>query len=203
MRLLVPALVAVLAGCHNGELAVLGYSSAPPYDPSVRSVFVPVFKTSAFVAGPYRGIEVRATDALVRELNSRRTPMKVVGDPARADSELVVTLVQVRKQATNRTTQNHNREFEVVVEAEVVWRDLRTGRVLSGGRGPAIPERPVPFDPSVVPPADPPPAPVALPTTVQAVGRTIFELGETNATGEDMALRQLAETIVNLMETPW
>lgn len=202
-RLLLLGVVALLAGCRNGEVSLFGYSSAPPFDPNIRSVYVPVFKNAAFVATPNRGIEARVTEAVVNEINGRKTPMRVVGDPARADTELVGTIIQVRKQPYNRTFQNHNREFDTIIVAEVVWRDLRTGQVLSSGRGPAIPEKPVPFDPTLTPPADPPAPPLALPTVVQASGRTLLELGETNATGEDMAVKQLARTIVNLMEQPW
>jgi hypothetical protein len=202
-RLTALALVAVACGCRNGEVSVLGYSSAPPFDPSVRSVYVPVFKTSAFVATPNRGIEFRLTEAIVQEINGRRTPMRVVSDPARADTELVGTIVRVLKLPYSRTFQNHNREFETLVTAEVVWRDLRTGKVLSGSRGGTAPDRPPPFDPTVPVPADPPPAPLPVPTTVQATGRTLPELGETNATGEDMAIKALARQIVNMMEAPW
>lgn len=203
-RLLVPvAVVMLVAGCQNGELCLFGYSSAPPFDPNIRTVYVPVFKNSAFVTTPYRGIEVRVTEALINELNGRRTPMKVVSDPAQADTELVGTVVQLLKLPTNRTFQNHNREFDTVIVADIVWRDLRSGRVLTGSRGPTLPERPLPFDPNIAPPADPPPPPVANPVRVQGVGRTLLELGETNATGEDMAVRNLARTIVNMMEAPW
>ncbi len=202
-RVVLLGLVALAAGCRGGELNVLGYSSAPPFDPNIRSVYVPVFKNAAFVATPNRGLEVRLTEAVVNELNGRRTPMRVVSDPSQADTELVGTITAVLKPTYNRTFQNHNREFETVLVADIVWRDLRTGRVLTGSRGPAIPDKPVPFDPNLQPPADPLPPPLALPVTVRATGRTLLELGETNATGEDMAVRQLARNIVNLMETPW
>jgi hypothetical protein len=203
-RLLVLGLVALLpAGCRNGELSLLGYSSAPPFDPNVRTVYIPAVKMAAFVATPFRGMEYRLSEALVQELNGRRTPMRVVGDPAGADTELVVTIDSVRKQPWNFTQQGLVREYELYVSAQVVWRDLRTGRVLSGGRGPVAPDRPVPFDPTVPPAADPPPPPLAAPTTVVGTGRTLVELGETSATGEDMALKNMAKQIVNMMETPW
>ena len=200
---LAAGLLAAAVGCRNGELSLLGYTSAPPYDPNIRSVSVPVFKNAAYVASPNRGLEVRLTEAVVNELNGRRTPIRVVSDPAQADTELVGTVTQVLKLPFTRTFQNHNREFDTVIAADIVWRDLRTGKVLTGSRGPALPERPVPFDPNVAPPADPPAPPVASPVRVQATGRTLLELGETNATGEDMAIKQLARNIVNLMEAPW
>lgn len=195
--------LAAAAGCRNGELNVFGYTSAPPYDPNIRSVYIPVFKNAAFVAGPYRGMEVRLTEAVVNELNGRRTPIRVVSDPAQADTELVGTIVQVLKLPYSQTFQNFHREYDTLIGVDIVWRDLRTGKVLTNSRGPALPEKPVPFDPNVAPPSDPPAPPVATPLRVQATGRTILELGETTATGEDMALRQLARNIVNLMEAPW
>ena len=196
------AAVAV-AGCQKGEINFLGYSSAPNYDPDIRSVSVPVFKNAAFVTSPYRGIEVRVTEAVVTELNGRRTPIRVVSDPAKADTELLGTITEVVKPSYSRTLQNFNRDFDTLIVATVVWRDLRTGRVLTGSRGPTFPDKPPPFDPSIAPPGDPPPPPVAGGIVIRAFGRTLPELGETNATGEQLAVKQLARNIVNMMEAPW
>lgn len=200
------ALLAVLPapGCRSGgDFTLFGYSTAPNYDQDIRSVYVPVFKNVAFHTSPYRGIEVELTEAVVRELNARRTPMRVVQDPARADTELVGTIVQIQKIVLNRNPQNLNREFDIVIDAQIVWRDLRTGRVLTGARAPAPRPEDCPIDPTVAPPPPPPPDAVAQPVLVRATGRVIPEVGESNATGSKLAVDRLAREIVNRMEQPW
>jgi hypothetical protein len=195
-------LAGLLAGCQNGELNILGYSTAPPFDPSIRSVYIPVFKAIPFYTNPYRGIDVDLTQAVVEELNRRRSPMRIVSDPARADTELVGTITSINKIPLNRNLQNENREYNVIITAEVVWRDLRSGRVLSGSRVPA-PKTDMPFDPSLPPDAPPPPDKVAIPVAVTGTGRALPELGESNTSAAQMAIQQLAQQIVNMMERPW
>ena len=200
------ALLALLptAGCRSGgDFSLLGYSTAPNYDPSIRSVYIPEFKNIAFHTSPYRGIEVDLTEAVVRELNARRTPIRVVQDPARADTELVGTITDIRKILLNRNQQNLPREFDVVIEAQIVWRDLRTGKLLTGTRVPAPRPEDCPIDPTVPGPPPPPPDAVAIPVPVRATGRVIPEVGESNATGSKMAVDRLARQIVNMMEQPW
>ena len=203
LRLLSAALAALLAGCTaDGELNLLGYSTAPPFDPDIRSVYVPVFKLSDFVTNPHRGIEVDVTEAVVRELGNRRSPIRVTSDPANADTELVGTIIKVNKNVLNRNNQNYTREMEFILVAEVVWRDLRTGQPLTNRRAkPKTP--PEQFDPSLPPPPDAPPAPYAAPAIITATGRAIPELGESNASAQKRAVDQMAEYVVNLMERPW
>jgi hypothetical protein len=193
------------AGCKNGgDFSLFGYTTAPPFDPCIRSVYIPVFKNTAFHTSPYRGIEVDVTQAIVEELNSRRSPIRVVSDPTRADTELVGTITQIQKVPQNRNLQNQVREFDLMITAELVWRDLRSGRVLTGARRPAVEGPPPdPFDPNLQPPPPPPPDAVAAPVGVVAIGRAIPEVGESNATAEQKAVKQLARQVVNMMEQPW
>jgi hypothetical protein len=193
------------AGCRNGgDFTLFGYTTAPPFDPSVRSVYIPVFKNTTFHTSPHRGIEADITQAIVTELNRRRSPIRVVSDCDRADTELVGSVTQVLKIPQNRNLQNLVREFDLFVTVEVVWRDLRSGRVLTGTRQPAT-EGPPPdaFDPSLPPPAPPQPVLVPAPVQVTAVGRAIPELGESNTTAQQAAVNRLAKQIVNMMEQPW
>jgi hypothetical protein len=192
-------------GCRNGgDFSLFGYTTAPPYDPSIRSVYIPVFKNVAFHTSPYRGIEADVTQAIVEELNRRRSPIRVVSDPARADTELVGTITQIVKIPQNRNLQNQVREFDLMISTELVWRDLRSGRVLTGTRTPAVEGPPPdPFDPSRPPPPPPPPEPLAAPVAVVGIGRATPELGESNATAQQKAVEQLARQIVNMMERPW
>ncbi len=200
------AVWAAAAGCQgDGNVSVLGYSTAPPFDPTIRTVYLPVFKNVTFHTSPSRGIEVDLTEAIKRELNTRRTPMRVVSDCAQADTELVGTITKMAKGPYNRTPLNFNREFDVIIDCQVVWRDLRTGRGLGAGARPFPPPGKVdrPFDPSVEPPPPPPPDVEAGSVHVAGFGRVIPELGESNATGEQAAIKQIARQVVNMMERPW
>jgi len=197
-------LALALCGCKHGDFSILGYTTAPPFDPDIRSVYIPVFKNTAWHTSPDRGIEVDLHQAIVDELNKRRSPIRVVSDPALADTELIGTITRLVKVPVNRNLQNQVREFEVYLTVELVWRDLRSGRELTG-RPPAPPpiDR---FDPSLPTPAPPPrdltANPVA-PVVVNGVGRAIMEVGESNATANQMAVRRIAVQIVNMMEQPW
>lgn len=191
-----------MCGCrHGGDFSVLGYTTAPPFDPDIRSVHIPAFKNTAWHTSPDRGIEVDLHQAIVDELNKRRSPIRVVSDPSLADTELIGTIIRLAKVPLNRNLQNQVREFEMYVTAEVVWRDLRSGRVLTQGR--QAPPSAEQFDPSLPPPPPPPPDATAYPVYVTGVGRAIMEVGESNATANQMAVRRLAMQIVNMMEAPW
>ncbi len=196
------AAFASAAGCQSGgDFNLFGYTTQPPFDPDIRTVYIPVFKNTAFLTSPNRGIEVDLTEAIVREINGRRTPMRVVSDCSKADTELVGTIISLNKNVLNRDRQNFARELEFVITAEIAWRDLRTGRSLTGGSPPPPP--PVPFDPNLPTAPPPPPSPVAATVRVVGVGRFLPELGESNASGQQMAVQNLARNIVNMMEKPW
>lgn len=192
-----------VAGCQSGgDFSLFGYTTQPPFDPDIRTVYIPVFKNIAFLTSPNRGIEVDLTEAIVRELNGRRTPMRVVSDCSKADTELVGTIIALNKNVLNRDRQNFARELEFVITAEIVWRDLRNGRSLTGGTPPP-PPAPEPFDPSLPAQPQPPPPATATPVRVVGVGRFLPELGESNASGQQAAVQNLARNIVNMMEKQW
>lgn len=195
--------VAAAAGCTSGgNFTFLGYTTEPPFDPDIRSVYLPVFKNIAFHTNPHRGIEVDLTEAIVRELANRKSPIRVVSDPDRADTELVGTIVSLSKNIMNRDRANYSRETELVLTVEVIWRDLRSGRGLNE-RGNLPTPPPEPFDPSL--PTAPPPPPKATLTPVRVVttGRFLPELGESSTTGQQKAVNEMARKIVDLMEKPW
>ena len=198
-------LLGALVGCQGGgDFSILGYSTKPPFDPNIRTIYIPIFKNTAFHTSPNRGIEVDLTEAIVREINGRRTPLRVVSDPSQADTELVGTITSIAKLVHNRTRENLNREFDLILTTEIVWRDQRTGKVLSSSRQ-ADPEQenPVPFDPSIPRPEPPPGEVLARPTTITSIGKVLPEVGQTNATGQQAAVEQMARQIVNMMEQPW
>ena len=75
-RLFLAALAAApvaLAGCRNGgNVSLFGYTTEPPFDPNVRSVYVPTFKMAPVVATPFRSLDVELTDAVVKELAKKK-----------------------------------------------------------------------------------------------------------------------------------
>jgi hypothetical protein len=207
-RLLVALLAGAAAasvGCRTGgNVGLFGYTTEPPFDPDIRSVYVPVFKLAPVVTTPWRSLDVDLTEAVVEELNARKSPIKVISDPARADTELIGTIMLVQKNVTNRNQQNLPLESELALHIDVVWRDLRTGEILTNPKPPK--PRPAPtgaFDPSIEPPPPPAPDPAPKPVRVVATGRFLTQNGETGVTGSDMAVRQAARFIVNMMEKPW
>lgn len=205
--------LAAVLGCQNGPPTIFGYQLGADalYDTNIKTVYVPVFTNRAVQTGPYRGMEVELTRAVVREIGAK-TRFKVVSDPDRADTELLGNLADIGKSKLNADPQNLTREAELVVTADVLWRDLRTGAVLSSprrGRNPAVggqlkaDPNAAPFDPNA--PAPPPVVEeqLGLPVRLVGVGRIIPELGESSATGQQRAVNSLATQIVTMMEKPW
>ena len=76
------ALATLAPGCK-----ILGYSSQPPYDRNIKTVYVPVFKSVTFK----RDINIMLTELVQKEIE-RRTPYKVVGTPVDADTTLEGTV---------------------------------------------------------------------------------------------------------------
>ncbi|QDU20789.1 LPS assembly lipoprotein LptE [Urbifossiella limnaea] len=206
--------LAVAVGCQGGAPTVFGYKLGADalYDCNIHTVYVPTFTNRAFQTGPYRGLELDLQRAVVREIG-RRTRFKVVSDPERADTELQANVVGIDKSVLNRNLQNLIREADLVLSVDVLWRDLRSGEILSApkrGRqpGPAgvpvIPgDAPPVFDPTN--PTPPPPEVVqfAPPTRLVATGRELPELGESSTTAEQRAVNAMAIQIVSMMEKPW
>lgn len=210
-RLFLATLLAVTAagvGCKNGgNFRVLGYTTEPPFDPNIQSVYIPAFQLKPVVTTPLRNLDVELTDAVVKELTGRKTPMKVISDPARADTELIGTIVQVSKPVFNRNIQALPLESELTIVVELVWRDLRTGEILTNPKAAKRANaEPGAFDPSLQPPAPPDPngvIPKPIPVRITASGRFITQNGESVSTAEDAVVRKAARFIVNMMEAPW
>lgn len=68
-------LAAVFSGC--------GYHVRPPYNPSVKTIYVPIFKSYRF----RQDLNIQLTKMLINEINLR-TPYRVVSDPGKADARL-------------------------------------------------------------------------------------------------------------------
>src|SRR3954466_10473696 len=132
------ACAVLLPSCaSDGHLTVLGYSTKPNYDPNIRTVRVPIFKNRTFMTvTPNVGMEMDLTRAVVREIE-QKTPFKVVQDCGAADTELRGVIVGFSKNLLNYNAFNEVREAETQLVVQLVWRDLRSGKILS--RGPRRP----------------------------------------------------------------
>ena len=75
------------AGCTStGQLNLFGYTTEPNYDPSIRTVYVPIALNSTL----RRGLEFQLTSAVIREINSKPTgcmPHRIASGEG-ADTEL-------------------------------------------------------------------------------------------------------------------
>jgi hypothetical protein len=177
----------------DGNFTILGYTTEPNYDRAIKTVRVPIFKNITF----RRGVEFDLTRAVIREIESK-TPYKVVSDGCAADTELSGTIISLNKNLVNRNQLNEVREAETVLAVQVVWKDLRSGEILSKPKtGPGAPPPP----PVNLPPGAPPPPPP--PVLVTSVGDFIPELGQSLTTAQKENVDRLAVQIVSLMEKPW
>jgi len=208
-RLILPiamVLAAAIVGCApGGNLCIGGYTTEPPFDPNIRSVYIPVFKRNTFLTNPYRTLDVDITESVVRELTARKCPIRIVSDPSKADTELIGTIVDVTKLNYIYNIQALPRDVEIAIRVEVIWRDLRSGEVLTNPAWATPPVKPSPqeFDPSVAPSTPRAPAGVVKPLSVTGRGRLLPELGESNTSASNMASANIARQIVNLMEKAW
>jgi hypothetical protein len=209
----------LLPACTDSRsFTILGYSTQPNYDTSIRTVRVPIFKNLT----QRRGLEFDLTNAIVREIELK-TPYKVVGANCDADTELTGSIFSYNKNILNRNQLNEVREAETTLSVEVAWKDLRTGEILTrprrGETTPAAPFLPAPGllpgqdqpqapaqqSPWGAPPGAPPPpgTPQQPPVLVQSVATFIPEVGESLATAYQRNVNRLAVQVVSMMEKPW
>jgi len=172
---------------QDGHFTFLGYTTQPNYNMKIHTVRVPIFKNYTF----RRGLEFELTREVCKQIE-QKTPYKVVSADQPADSELLGTITIFNKNMLNRNQLNEIREAETTLTVELIWRDLRTGEILSlPEKGPgapavnlAIPGQPVltiPGLPGVemgpppteeAPPVDPTQPPTSGPTLPEVAGPT-------------------------------
>jgi len=219
--LLLAVSILLLPSCNwDGNFTVLGYTTKPQYPEHIRTIYVPIFKNLTM----WRGLEFDLTRAVIREIEAK-TPYKVVSSPSCADSQLSGTIVSLNKNVINRNQLNEIREAETTLAVEIVWKDLRSGEILSRPRPPAtantsIPPIPAPTltpgipvpetaegairPPDYIPPGTAVgPAAVPPPVLVQSIASFIPELGESITTAQQRNVNRLAIQIVSMMESPW
>jgi hypothetical protein len=149
------------------------------YAPNVRTVYVPVFQCDSFRTTPAIDIGERLTEAVCKEIE-KRTPFKVVGSAAGADSTLSGRIVADTKRMVVESPTDQSRMVELNYQALVEWAD-RGGTVIASGE-------------------------VPLPAAQVDVGQAaaiVPEFGRSVASAQQEAIVKLAQQIVGLMEEPW
>ena len=100
----------VMGGC--------GYSLKAPYDPNIRTVYVPIFRSVTF----RRDINFMITEAVIKEIE-RRTPYHVVGNPDGADTTLDGTINFSDKNIIVESPFNLPRQLTAMMVSTVTWTD--------------------------------------------------------------------------------
>ena len=112
------------SGSTNNKLEG-GYKWNSLYREDIQSVAVPIFTNKTFS----RGVEFRLTEAVQKEIEAK-TPYKVI-PRERADTILEGEITNVSLGTLTRDwVTNLPRETSVTMQVDLVWKDLRTGRIL-------------------------------------------------------------------------
>jgi hypothetical protein len=162
------------AGCATYRLG-----NGTLYAPNVRTVYVPVFQTDSYRTTPSIDVGERLTEAVCKEIE-KRTPFKVVGSEAAADSVLTGRVVADTKRMVVESPTDQSRMVEMNYQVIVTWAD-RGGTVIASGD-------------------------VPLPAASVDVGQAaalVPEFGRSVASTQQEAIERMAQQIVGLMEEPW
>ena len=98
----------MLSGC--------GYTVRAPFDKSVKTVFVPVFRTQSY----RRDLNLNLCEMVQKEI-MQRSPYKVVGRPEGADTILEGTINYADKNTVVENPFNLPRELNATVSVVVKW----------------------------------------------------------------------------------
>ena len=98
----------MLSGC--------GYTIRAPFDKSVKTVFVPVFRTQSY----RRDLNLNLCEMVQKEI-MQRSPYKVVGRPEGADTILEGTINFADKNTVVENPFNLPRELNATVNVNVKW----------------------------------------------------------------------------------
>ncbi len=152
-----------------------GYTVGNAFQGNVRSVYVPIATSDDF----RRGYEFQLTEAVLDQIKSR-TPFRIAKSDA-ADTKLTMKIKSIRKTVLGTTADNDPRSLQVQYSVDVIWEDLRTGRILA--------QRQVSLEPEI--------------SHLYATGTMSPEVGQSLTTATQQAMKSMAQQIVDLMEAPW
>ena len=110
-----------------------GYSIRPPYDTTIRTVYVPIFRSYSF----REDVNLKLTESVIKEIE-KRTPYKVVGSPEGADTTLSGIINFVDKATLVENPNNLPRHLFAIVNAVVTWEDNRPSREKDKKTAPSV-----------------------------------------------------------------
>ena len=163
-----------VAGCASYR-----FGNNTLYAANVRTIYVPVFQCDSFRTTPAIDVGERLTEAVCKEIE-KRTPFKVVGSEAAADSVLTGRVVADTKRMVVESPTDQSRLVEMNYQVLVTWAD-RGGTVIASGD-------------------------VPLPAATVDVGQAaslVPEFGRSVVSTQQEAIVKLAQQVVGLMEEPW
>ncbi len=224
----VTTIALLLPACAKDcNFTLLGYSTAPNYDTSIKYIRVPIFENKTYRLG----LENDLTKAIVEAIE-KNTPYKVV-QHGPADAELTGVIIQAVKSELLVNPLNEARQLQFDLVVEVTYKNLHTGEILSRpsrrpgtpidefvqqtlnqipGLAPTVMTPPTlpgevvpPSNVSILPPQALPPggSPKAPPVTLRSISTFVPELGYSISTASDQACKRMAMQVINLMEKPW
>jgi len=161
----------LLSGCK-----VYQFGSRSLYRSDIRTVHVPMIQSDSF----RRYLGERLTEAVVKQIESR-TPYKVVGATAEADSELVCRLVSDTKRVTTETRTDEPRLVDLALLVQMEWTDRQRQTLLQRNE-------------------------VPLPSELLQIGDNglmVAEVGQSISTAQQKAIERVATQIVDQMEMAW
>ncbi len=167
LTLSVSAIMAALSGC--------GYMIGVPHDQQIRTVEVPMFESASY----RRGLDLQLTEAVQKQIQQRMPFLRIVKDGG--DTRLTGRIIDMKKTVLGETRNDDPRELQVNLALEVVWEDLRAGKVLA--------QEQIPLAPGMA--------------ALRAQAEFAPEVGQSLATATQQAMNQMARHVVDLMETPW
>ena len=121
-----------------------GYSIRPPYRSDIRTVYIPIIKSTSF----RRDINIELTNKLRVEIQNR-TPFKVVGSPEGADSTLEGTITMVDKNALVESPNNLPRQIQGTIIVQLKWIDNRLSVEQKRDIAPTVVAESAPFYPEL------------------------------------------------------
>ena len=131
-----PLVCLMVSGC--------GYTVRPPYDRSIRTVYVGMFKGQSF----RRDQNIDLTNMIQNEIRLR-TPYSVVGSPDGADARLEGTITYVDKNLQVESPNNLPRHLLSSVNATVKYTDNRSGSTTTKTTPPVVIGEQAPFYPEI------------------------------------------------------
>jgi len=132
----IPAVSALVFACYGptakgrrfvpkDDHSVLGYSTKGLVPRQFKTVAVPIFKNFTL----YRRFEFELTQAVV-EMIEGRTHLKVVNDPAQADTVLLGEILDFQPRVLTKNVNDQVQELRFNLVVSIRWKNLKNGATL-------------------------------------------------------------------------